>query len=170
MKIFANTKKHEFEYELRQENGNGILFKDGKILNVEFISLGSGRYSLIKDNMTYIVNISKKEDNYNVRVAGDQFDVAVEDERTRQVKALVNAAGSSRGEKTIKAPIPGLVVKILAKAGEKVKADNSLLILEAMKMENIIKAPFDCEVVKINVKEKDAVTQNQLLLKIKGIS
>lgn len=169
MKIFASTKKNDFEYDLKQENGNGFLYKNDKALDVEFTSLGSGRYSLIKSNMTYIVNISRKDDSYNVRVAGDQFEVVVEDERTRQVKALVNAAAAVQGEKTIKAPIPGLVVKILANPGDTIEADKGILILEAMKMENVIKAPFDCEIVRIDVKEKDAVTQNQVLLKIKSL-
>ena len=169
MKIFANTKNYEFEYEFKQENGNGVLLKNGKPLEIQFIPLGSGRFSLIRDNMPYIVNISKKEDVYSVRVAGDQFEVSVEDERTRQVKELVNASGAVQGEKTIKAPIPGLVVKILANAGDKIETGKGMLILEAMKMENIIKAPFDCEVLQVDVKERDAVTQNQALLKIKGL-
>ena len=169
MKIFANTRTRQFEYELKQENGNGFLFKDDQPVDAQFVALGNGRYSLIKDNQSYIINVSKKDDTYSVRVAGEHFDVKVEDERTRQVKALVNAASTVQGEKTIKAPIPGLVVKILAQEGEKIKAENGLLILEAMKMENIIKAPFDCEVLKFEVSEKDTVTQNQVLLRIKGL-
>lgn len=169
MKIFANTKNSEFSYEWIDENGESYLAKDGKRLNIELVSLGDGRFSLIKDNMPYIVNISNNNEGYQVRVVGDLFHVTVEDERSRKVKELVKASSSSQGKKTIKAPIPGLVVKIQSKVGDIVKEGDGLLILEAMKMENIIKAPYKCEVVEIAVKETDAVTQNQTLIKIKGL-
>ncbi|KAA3617148.1 MAG: hypothetical protein D8M58_03850 [Calditrichaeota bacterium] len=169
MKIFANTKNNEFHYEWVDENGENYLAKDGKRLDVELVPLGEGRFSLIKDNMAFMVNISNNEDGYHVRVVGDLFHVTVEDERTRQVKELVKAASGSKGEKTIKAPIPGLVVKIQSAVGEVVKEGEGLLILEAMKMENIIKAPFDCEIVEVSVSEADTVTQNQALIKIKGV-
>ena len=168
MKIFANTKNNEFEYEWIDENGEGYLSKDGKRLEVELVALGDGRFSLIKDNMPYMVNISKNNEAYQVRVVGGLFNVTVEDERTRKVKELVKAASGGHGEKTIKAPIPGLVVKIQSAIGDIVKEGDGLLILEAMKMENIIKAPYDCEVLEIAVNETDAVTQNQTLIKIKG--
>jgi biotin carboxyl carrier protein len=169
MKIFASTKNSEFSYEWINENGESYLSKDGKRLDVELVSLGDGRYSLIKDNMPYLVNISHLDEAYHVRVVGDLFNVTVEDERTRKVKELVKAAAGSKGEKTIKAPIPGLVVKIQTSVAEIIKEGDALLILEAMKMENIIKAPYNCEVVEILVKETDAVNQNQSLIKIKGI-
>ena len=169
MKIFANTKNNEFNYDWIDENGQGYLAKDGKRIDVELVALGDGRYSLIKDNMPYMVNISKNDEGFNVRVVGDLFHVTVEDERTRKVKELVKAASGGHGEKTIKAPIPGLVVKIQSKVGDSIKEGEGMLILEAMKMENIIKAPYDCEVLEIAVSETDAVTQNQTLIKIKGL-
>jgi len=169
MKIFASTKNNEFCYEWIDENGDGYLAKDGKRLDVELVSLGDGRFSLIKDNMPYMVNIAKNDDGHQVRIVGDLFHVSVEDERTRKVKELVKAGSGNQGEKKIKAPIPGLVVKIQSKVGDTIKEGDALLILEAMKMENIIKAPYDCEVIEIAVNESDAVTQNQTLIKIKGI-
>jgi biotin carboxyl carrier protein len=170
MKIFANTKKNEFSFDWIEQNGESYLAKDGKRLDVELVALGDGRFSLIKDNMPYIVNISKNDDGYQVRVAGDLFHVQVEDERTRKVKELVKAASGGHGEKTIKAPIPGLVIKIQSAVGDIIKEGDGLLILEAMKMENIIKAPYNCEVLEIAVKESDTVNQNQVLIKIKGLT
>ncbi len=168
MKVFADTKQHKYEYELLEDESGFYLSRDGKRVDVELEALGDGRYSLIYNNMPYIVNLSKKQENMFVRVVGDQFQVLVEDERTRQVKELIKAVGGAHGEKVIKAPIPGLVVKVNAAPGEAFKEGDALLILEAMKMENLIKAPFDCEVLEVGVKEKDAVEQNAMLVKIKG--
>ncbi len=170
MKIFANTKNNEFCYEWIDENGDGYLLSNGKRLDVELVPLGGNRYSFIKDKKSYMVNISKKEDEYHVGVTGALLHVTVEDERTRKVKELVKKDSGNMGEKTIKAPIPGLVVAIQSAKGDVTNEGDTLLILEAMKMENIIKAPYDCEVLEIAVSETETVTQNQDLVKIKGVT
>lgn len=65
---------------------------------------------------------------------------------------------------SIQAPMPGLIHSIIAKEGETIKKGEPLLILEAMKMENVIKAPIDVVVERIHVTEKDAVDKNALLM------
>lgn len=170
MKIFAQAGKQNFEFEWIDANGDSYLTRNGKRIDAELLPMGDGRFSLILDNMPYIINMSKMEDGYRVRVVGESYGVVVEDERTRKVKELVKAAGGAHGEKMVKAPIPGLVVKIPVQVGDHVEEGGALLILEAMKMENIIKAPYACEILKISVAEKDTVTQNQALIKIKGSS
>ncbi|MDO9529538.1 MAG: acetyl-CoA carboxylase biotin carboxyl carrier protein subunit [Syntrophales bacterium] len=64
----------------------------------------------------------------------------------------------------ILAPMPGNIWQILVKPGQEVKEDDELLVLEAMKMENPIFSPIDGVVKEINVKEKDAVDVDQLLM------
>ena len=62
------------------------------------------------------------------------------------------------------APMPGTIAEILVSVGDDVKADEELIILEAMKMENPIVAPADGKVTEINVEEKDKVDTNQVLV------
>lgn len=169
MKIYGNTQNNSFVFDLKDDNGDTYLSKNGKRVDVELVSLGDGRYSLIKDNKPFIVNISKQSGKYQVRVAGDYFQVEVEDERTKKLKELVKTSTGDKGEQIINAPIPGMVFKVLVKQADKIAAGEGLIILEAMKMENIIKAPFECEVVEVNINEKETVNQNQPLLKIKGL-
>lgn len=64
----------------------------------------------------------------------------------------------------ITAPMPGNIVEILVKVGDEVKADDEVIILEAMKMENPIFAPSDGTVGEIKVKEKDSVEADQVLM------
>ena len=66
--------------------------------------------------------------------------------------------------KDLKAPMPGLVLKVLVKPGDVVKKNDAVLILEAMKMENVIKAPGDAVVSAVHVQERVAVEKGQLLL------
>ena len=65
---------------------------------------------------------------------------------------------------SIKAPMPGLILEINVKVGQEVKEDEPLLILEAMKMENIITSPRDGIIKSISVNKTDAVEKNQLLI------
>lgn len=73
----------------------------------------------------------------------------------------------SNDPKMITAFIPGLISKIFIKKGKKVKEGDTLLMLEAMKMNNIIDAPFAATIKSINVKEGDKVTKDQVLIELK---
>ena len=67
-------------------------------------------------------------------------------------------------EKNLLSPMPGRVVKVLVKQGQKVKYGEDLIILDAMKMENIIKSEKDTEISEVFVKENDTVVVEQVLL------
>ena len=71
---------------------------------------------------------------------------------------------TSETGRTLLSPMPGRVVKILIKKGQKIKIGEGLIILDAMKMENIIKAEKDSEVSEIFIKENDAVFVDQELM------
>lgn len=70
------------------------------------------------------------------------------------------------GDGRVKAPIPGLITRILVQPGAAVEAGQALLILEAMKMENEIRAPFDGVVSSISVTGGQSVVRNQLLAEV----
>ncbi len=65
---------------------------------------------------------------------------------------------------TVKAPMPGLIIDLRVKAGDTVSTGDPLIILEAMKMENIIKATGDGTVASVKVKQGDSVEKNQVLI------
>ncbi len=70
-------------------------------------------------------------------------------------------------EKTIKSYIPGKIVKIDVKEGQKVKNGDTLFILEAMKMKNKIVAPFNGTILKVHVKKNENVPKNKLIVEFK---
>ncbi|NLX29009.1 MAG: acetyl-CoA carboxylase biotin carboxyl carrier protein subunit [Bacteroidales bacterium] len=63
--------------------------------------------------------------------------------------------------------IPGTVIDVLVKPGQKVKEGETLVLLEAMKMHNSIVMPFDGEVVKVNVQPKDSVSKKEPMIEIR---
>ena len=166
MNVFANFNEHEFEYESVYNNALHHLLRNSKECNYDAVALGDGRYSLIKDGQSFLLHLQRRKDIYHVHVNGEYFELRVEDERTRIVKDLVQNVQGGPGELIVKAPIPGVVIKIHVQEGDSVSKGEPLLILEAMKMENIIKADCDCRVKKITVKENEAVQQEQELIQL----
>jgi biotin carboxyl carrier protein len=77
-----------------------------------------------------------------------------------------SASGSPEGSSTVTAPLPGLVLDVLVKEGDAVKAGQSLLVMEAMKMENQIQAPFDGTVKKIFVQKSANISEGDKLIEI----
>jgi biotin carboxyl carrier protein len=86
----------------------------------------------------------------------DRFDLLLE-------KMGMNSTGLG-SLKDIKAPMPGLILDLKVKAGDEVKKGDVVLILEAMKMENIIKSPGDGVVKEVKVNLKQSVEKNQVLI------
>jgi biotin carboxyl carrier protein len=65
---------------------------------------------------------------------------------------------------SIKAPMPGLIIDLKVKDGDLVKQNDPLIVLEAMKMENVIKSPGDSVVKSVKVKKGESVEKNQILI------
>ena len=115
-----------------------------------------GVYSVIVDGNVYEAFV----DAANVTINGQTFDCAVED--PRQWKRSGSGAGT-HGRASILAPMPGKVVRILVAAGDEVTAGQGIVVVEAMKMQNEMKAPRDGRVTAIDVKENDSVIAGTVL-------
>ena len=98
-------------------------------------------------------------------IRGGRYEVSVVDERTHHVQQLVGAGTAATGQ-SLKAPMPGLVVRVLVAEGEEVAAGQGLVVLEAMKMENELKAAGSGVVRTVRVAAGATVEKGQLLLEI----
>ena len=98
--------------------------------------------------------------NLIVTVNGVAYNVTVEEGTGAAVAA---APAGAAGSVTVTAPMPGNILDVKVKAGDSVKAGDTLLILEAMKMENEISAPQDGTIASVNVRKGDVVNSGDLL-------
>jgi biotin carboxyl carrier protein len=103
-----------------------------------------------------------------VKVGGVLREVIVFDERALLLDKMGMNTGDSGADLQLCAPMPGKVLSVLVEAGQDVKVGDSLLILEAMKMENIIKSAVDGTIEDVNAKAGLAVEKGELLVAFKG--
>ncbi len=95
---------------------------------------------------------------------GDREEVEALDERAAHLRSMVGASVSRSGPGELKAPMPGLVVRVLVEPGQKVTEGASLLVLEAMKMENQLKATGPASIERIHVQAGQAVEKGTVLV------
>lgn len=102
---------------------------------------GTPLANLLLDDSSWIVTLSPgKPGEWALQRRGERFEVDVVDERTRHIRSLVGEGKAQGGPAVLKAPMPGLVVRVLVEPGQSVVAGQGLVVLEAMKMENELKA------------------------------
>jgi len=153
-------------------NGKHRFDVDGKMLNgqpVEWdvIELRSGSFHIIRNNKGYnatVVSVNAEEKTMVINVNGNDYEIAIKDKYDILLQQLGIASKSSAAAQYIKAPMPGLIVNLPVTEGSEVKKGDALLILEAMKMENVIKSPRDGKIKKVNIALKQPVEKNQVLL------
>ena len=100
---------------------------------------------------------------------GQRFDVEVVDERTRQIRALTGTRRPASGSGIVVAPMPGLVVRVEVAAGQRVDAGAGLVVVEAMKMENELRAARAAVVAAVHVAPGQAVEKGAPLVTLESV-
>jgi biotin carboxyl carrier protein len=161
VKYFALIDNQEYEVEI---DGSQI-WVNGELVDIDFSRSGVPElYSMLINGRSYEVLIEEQRQNYAVTLRGEQYHVRVEDERTRRLNEGRRGPELPQGDLVVKAPIPGMVVKVLVHEGDEISEDQPLIILEAMKMENEIRALRAGIVRKVDVSSGQRVEQNASLL------
>lgn len=123
-------------------------------------------FSVLMNNKHYnaeVIKADKENKSLVIRVNGNKYQVEVKDEFDRLLSQL-GMSGNLKAVKELKAPMPGMVLDVLVKSGDKITKDQPLVVLEAMKMENVLKSPGDLVIKDVKVKKSNAVEKNQVLL------
>jgi biotin carboxyl carrier protein len=137
---------------------------DGRELPLDVVSAQDGMLSLLLQGKSYEVKQETVGAESNVVVGQERFSAAVRDPRS--FRSRRRSGASEQGVMKIKAPMPGKVVRILAPAGSQVEIGQSVVVIEAMKMQNELKAPKTGMVKKISVIEGAAVEAGQALAEV----
>ncbi|NDW08542.1 acetyl-CoA carboxylase biotin carboxyl carrier protein subunit [Dysgonomonas sp. 520] len=148
--LIALNKESNKEY-------NFLLREDGK---VEFDSK-------ILDEIAYPIEIiSNHQNEYELLVNGVSYSFSVETPFSLQRKKMLTSQASESTTIRLKAPMPGKILEVMVKTGDMVKAGDTLLILEAMKMQNAILASTKGTIKKVLIKEGDTTSKSDLLIEL----
>ncbi len=137
--------------------------------SLDLIETKDNSFHLLQDNRSFAINLLHKntaEKTMTIEVNGNKYEVKIEDEYDQLVKKMGLSVGGAQVLKNVKAPMPGLILDILAQPGQSVEKGDQLLILEAMKMENVLKAEGEGVIKSIEVQKGNAVEKGQILIEM----
>ena len=158
-----NTIKTELNFNTSKVSGT----LNGKAVEADILDTGHQEYHLLLNNKSYnilVVKADPAEKKLVVKVNGKKYTLDVKDKYDELLHNLGLDNIAAKKINDIKAPMPGMVLNILVSEGQEVKKGDSLLVLEAMKMENVLKSPTDGVIKKIAAIKGNAVEKNQLLI------
>lgn len=137
------------------------------IQDLDLLPQGENAYHLLYHNESFPAEVVEKDfanRTYTISINSNTYQVKIETPLDDLIKKMGYSAGSSKALNSVRAPMPGIIIGLNVKKGQEVKKGTSLLILEAMKMENAILCPKDAIIKDIFVSKDDTVDKNKLLI------
>jgi len=165
MKYIAKIEDKSHQVDITDVDGKLEVVLDGKPISVDFVQIKPPNFfSFLVENKSFDVEITKNSESYWVNMNGRKYECFLEDEKLSRLKDIAGFKKEILHEKELKTPMPGLVLAIEVNEGDLVKTGQGVAIVEAMKMENELKAKFDGRVKKVRVKPGQAVDRDEILV------
>ncbi|MDQ6788601.1 MAG: biotin/lipoyl-binding protein [Acidobacteriota bacterium] len=164
MKLIAELDDEKYEIALKQNGENISAEIDGRAYELEAHAVEPNVYLLKHENKIYQIFVAPNEkanEPFSVNVGNFNFEIKLTDPKRK--RSAVGASANAGGAAEIKTAMPGKVVRVLAEQGAEIKAGDGVLIVEAMKMQNEMKAPKDGTVKEIRVVEGATVNAGDVL-------
>jgi biotin carboxyl carrier protein len=140
-----------------------------ELMDLDMIPLGANNYHVLLNNQSFhceLLEINREEKKLLIQINERSYEVQLIDEYDDLLAELGMDAASRGGAEDLKAPMPGLVLSIDVEVGQEVQKGDALLILEAMKMENVLKASGPATIQSIEIEKGQAVEKNQVLIRM----
>jgi acetyl/propionyl-CoA carboxylase alpha subunit len=148
-------------------NESDISISESDLLNQQITMIDSETIHLNYKNTNYtfkILKLSSEQMEVDLKIGKRKKTIKIEAPLQQLIRSLGYESKKSKYNDSMLAPMPGLVLDIRVKEGDQVKKGDHLVTLEAMKMENILKAAHDGVIKKLYIQITDKVEKNQLLL------
>ncbi len=163
MRLVATLDGAEHQLEVEELTAHALRVKLGeRQFDLDVHRVGHSSYTILVDNRSFDFEVVREGEDFVVASRGGAARVTLVDaaRKPRHPGARPHAGGRA----SLKAMMPGRVVNVLVNVGDEVAAHQGLLVVEAMKMENELKAPKAGKVVEIKVKPGQTVEKGELLL------
>jgi len=170
MKLWVTLAGREAEVTFHTVGGRLVLETDGRHLEADFVRLPDGEvYSLLIDGRSHVVRVAPSEGEdqaLEVELRSSVIPVEVKHPLEKMLAATSSSRTASRGE-TVSAPMPGVVVALRVAPGDRVNAGQSVVVVEAMKMQNELTVAHGGVVSEVLVAERAAVSAGQALVRVR---
>jgi biotin carboxyl carrier protein len=151
-------------FSLIRENDQFLL--NGTPVGTDVVSLGGNHYHILVGNNGYRAELVNREGKqFFWKINQVLYPIELQDHLDQMLEKLGFDSSSAKKLNELKSPMPGLVLKVLADAGSEVKTGDPLLVLESMKMENLIKSPGDGIISEIKVVVGQTVEKGSVMIK-----
>ena len=161
----AKSEKGE-EVQINFDN-NQVIIND-ETLDISFQNQLNGNFIIYQNNQAIKAEVLEMDDakkKFTIKIDNGIYNIDLKD----QTDALLEKLGMTHLQnviiKDIKAPMPGLILDIMVEVGQIVKKGDALMILEAMKMENVLKSTGEGTITSIEVEQGQSVEKNNILIK-----
>ena len=154
---------NDISFSVQIQNNQIVI--DEKQWEGDVIKVGENLYHLIRDSKSYLIELlSVEKKSVHLKINGVTFEAKVQDKYDQLLEKLGMQQSNNSGSQDIRAPMPGMILDVLVEQGQTVSKGDKLLILEAMKMENVIKSEGDGLIRGVPVEKGMSVEKNQVLI------
>jgi len=143
-------------YKVKVDQNQEFELTEKDILEVDTLLISDQNYHIIDNHLSYhskVLNSNFNHKEYTIEVNNTHYQVTISNALDVQIAAMGFSVGGAKQVNAIKAPMPGLLLDIHIEVGQEVKENDPLLILEAMKMENVIVSPRDGKIKAIGMRK-----------------
>ncbi|NJW51512.1 biotin/lipoyl-containing protein [Salinimicrobium oceani] len=157
------------KYKVLVDGEMEFEFTEEQIDNLDLENTAGGSAHVLKNHLSFKTQLVLSDflnKSYTVKVNSRDFEIKISNELDLLIEEMGLSLAAAQVINDIKAPMPGLILDVLVKEGDEVKAGDYLLVLEAMKMENTLTAPRDGIVKSVSVQKSQTVDKNQLLIEM----
>lgn len=157
----------EESYSVMVNEDHEFQLTQGDISPLDILKTADNDFHILKDGKSFHVEVVENNFNnlqYSIKVNGTEYQTSVKTPLLHLIDKMGFATNGANNVASIEAPMPGLILDITVKEGQEVNENDTLLILEAMKMENSISSPRNGVIKSISVNKGEAVDKKQVLL------
>lgn len=165
-RFITTVEGKEFDLTLYKEGKKYFVEYNGDRHEVTVDQIDSTKFLFRIDADSSEVDITPSNGIYDIFLEGQDMHARVEPFSLAELRKRAGSALEGPADLTIRAPMPGLVLKAAVAPGDEVRKGETLAIIEAMKMENMIKSPFDGKVKEVFVEPGQAVDKNDKLMEL----
>ncbi len=150
-------------------NSEEYSIKKEEVLNLNLIEKTTNNFHILHKNKSFQTELIRSEFDkkyYVIRINSNTYQIKIENLLDQLIKKIGYSLGSSKKLNLIYAPMPGIIIDLKVKKGDLVKEGDTLIILEAMKMENAISSLKDAKIKSVHAVIGDTVEKNKLLIEL----